>query len=80
LAIDPNYEDALYDKGDALNYLGNYSQALPYLDRALALDPSDKYSLNDKGWALASIGNYTQALSYLNRALAIDPKFVDVLN
>ena len=61
MAIDPNYEEAFYDKGDTLNNLDNYTQALQYLDKALAIDPNDEAALNDKGWALVGLGNYKQS-------------------
>ena len=42
LAIDPNYKEALNDKGFALYRLGNHTQAIQYYDKALAVDPNDK--------------------------------------
>ncbi|MFZ0512960.1 MAG: tetratricopeptide repeat protein, partial [Candidatus Nitrosopolaris sp.] len=64
---------ALYEKGDALNSLGNYTEAIQYFDKALAIDPKFEVALYDKGDALNSLGNYTQAIQYLDDALAIDP-------
>ena len=37
LAIDPNDKTALNGKGFALYYLGDYTQAIQYFDKALAL-------------------------------------------
>jgi tetratricopeptide (TPR) repeat protein len=42
LDIDPNYGDALYNKGNTLNSLGNYTQAISYLGKALAANPDDR--------------------------------------
>ena len=39
LAIDPNYKEALNNKGNALSSQGNYTQAITYYDKALAIDP-----------------------------------------
>ena len=61
--------------GSALNNLGNYTQAIPYLDKALAIDPNDKLALEEKGVDLDNLGNYTQAIPYLDKALAIDPNY-----
>jgi tetratricopeptide (TPR) repeat protein len=69
LAIDPNYKAALFNKGRALNNLGNYTQAILSFDKLLALDPNDKYALNDKGRALNGLGNYIHAITYLDRRI-----------
>ena len=59
MAIDPAYTDALYNKGVALDSLGNYTGAIEYYDKALAIDPADTLALNSKGVALGELGNYT---------------------
>jgi len=46
-----------YPIGWALVGLGNYKQAIIYLDKALAIYPNDKYALNNKGWALTHQGS-----------------------
>ncbi|MGC1932213.1 MAG: tetratricopeptide repeat protein, partial [Candidatus Nitrosopolaris sp.] len=76
----PNNKYALYNKGDALINLGNYTQAIQYLDKALAIDPKFEDALFDKGDALNYLGNYTQAIQYLDKALAIDPNDKLALN
>ena len=45
LAIDPNYKEALNDKGLALYNLGRYDEAITYFDMALAIDPNYKDAL-----------------------------------
>jgi len=73
LAIDPKYKDALSNKGDALNSLGKYKEAITYFDKALAIDPKYKDALSGKGQALYKLGNYSGAITYLDKALAIPP-------
>ena len=63
-----------------MDSLGNYTQALQYVDKALAIDPNFKDALNGKGDALNNLGNYTQAIQYADKALGIDPKFKYALN
>ena len=46
------------NKGYALNYQGNYFQAIQSYDKALAIDPNDKGALTGKGYALNDQGNY----------------------
>ena len=60
--------------------LGNYTQAIQYLDKALVIDPHDKYALNNKGFALESLGNHTQAIQSFDIALAVDSDFKSALN
>jgi tetratricopeptide (TPR) repeat protein len=59
----------------ALNYLGNYTGAIEFYDKALAIYPKNKYALSNKGWALAGLGNYKEAITFFDKALAIDPKY-----
>jgi tetratricopeptide (TPR) repeat protein len=72
--------------------VGNYKEAITYLDKALTIDPVNrtdfnhklppsKYAetLNDKGWALNGLGNYKEAITYLDKALAINPNDKDAL-
>jgi len=66
-----NNKYVLYDKGDALYSLGNYTQAL-------AIDLNNKYALNDVG-RLNSLGNHTGGIMSFDKALAIDPKYGDAL-
>ena len=73
MAIDPKYKDALSNKGDALNSLGKYKEAITYFDKALAIDPKYKDALSGKGQALYKLGNYSGAITYLDKALAIPP-------
>ncbi|HEY6883032.1 MAG TPA: tetratricopeptide repeat protein [Nitrososphaeraceae archaeon] len=74
LKIDPNYVNALDGKGWSLNELGNYTQAIIYLDKALKIDPNHLDGLVFKAQALYNIGNYTGAKYYSNKAFDIDPK------
>jgi tetratricopeptide (TPR) repeat protein len=75
-----NNKYALYNKGDALLGLGNYTQAIQYLDKALSIDPNFQDALYDRGDALYNLGNYTKAIQYLDKALAIDPNDKYALN
>ena len=55
--------------GWSLNELGNYTQAIVYLEKALKIDPTYKWSLSNIGWSLNELGNYTQAIVYLEKLL-----------
>jgi tetratricopeptide (TPR) repeat protein len=65
--------NALDGKGRSLNELGNYSQAIIYLDKALEIDPKHIDALVSKSQALSNMGNYTGAKYYFDKAFEIDP-------
>ncbi|MCD6036432.1 MAG: hypothetical protein K0S67_316 [Nitrososphaeraceae archaeon] len=79
LAIDPNYDVALYSKGSALSKLGKDQEALEWYDKALAIDPNYVAALNNKGTSLDDLGNYQEAIEWFDKALAIDPNYVSTL-
>jgi len=72
-------KQAWVSKGDALNRMGNFSQAITAYDTALKIDPTYKWSLSNIGWSLNELGNYTQAIVYLDKALKIDSNHLDGL-
>lgn len=69
------------DHADALNALGytladqtsRYSEALEYIERALALKPDNAAVLDSMGWVQYRLGNNLDALRYLRRALELQP-------
>jgi Flp pilus assembly protein TadD len=71
--------NTLINKALALDNLGNYTQAIQYLNKALAIDPKDVDVLNNKGSALGRLGDHTQAIQYFDKALDIEPRDVKAL-
>jgi len=67
-------------KGDALNRMGNFSQAITAYDTALKIDPKDKQAWVSKGDALNRMGNFSQAITAYDTALKIDPNYVNALD
>ena len=72
-------KQAWVSKGDTLNRMGNFSQAITAYDMALKIEPNYVNALDGKGWSLNELGNYTQAIVYLDKALKIDPNHLDGL-
>lgn len=72
-------KQAWVSKGDALNRMGNFSQAITAYDTALKIDPNYVNALDGEGWSLNELGNYTQAIVYLDKALKIDSNHLDGL-
>ena len=48
MALNPKDVDSLNGKGVALSNLGNYYEALKYIDRALAINPDYTLALKNK--------------------------------
>jgi len=55
--------------------IGEYTEALKCLDRALALVPEDYGALNTKGAALSQLDRYQEALDCFDRALELKSDF-----
>ncbi len=61
LKLKPDYADAHYNLGVALNSLGRPDEAIESFKRAVALDPDDSESQFDLGEALYAKGKYAEA-------------------
>jgi tetratricopeptide (TPR) repeat protein len=75
LIIDPTIVFAQYDKGNALEALENYSEAITYFDKALSLDPKHVLAMIG-GYAMDKLGDHTQAVFYYEKAKATDPRYM----
>ena len=72
---DPGTADALFNKGAALQELGNYAEAIRYFTRALEIDPADAFTWTYSGLALKGLGKYEEAIGCYDNALEIDPNW-----
>ncbi len=79
LKLDPNYVNALYNKGNTLSNLGKYQEAIELYDKALKIKPDAVLALYNKGTALDNLGRYQEAIECYDKALKIDPGYVDAL-
>jgi tetratricopeptide (TPR) repeat protein len=68
-----------YYKGMAYLYVGNYTEAIPYFDKALAINPNYTLALNNKGAALYGIGIYNESIAYFDKALSVNPGYTTAL-
>lgn len=68
-----------YYNGMAYFNKGNYAQAIPYFDKALAINPNYILALNNKGAALYSLGIYNASIAYFDKVLSINPSYTTAL-
>lgn len=74
LAADPKNAPALNALGYTLaDRTDRLTEALSYIEQALALMPDDAAVLDSMGWVRYRLGQFDQALEYLRRAYAANP-------
>jgi tetratricopeptide (TPR) repeat protein len=68
-----------YYKGMAYLDVGNYTEAIPYFDKALATNPNYTLALNNKGAALYGLGIYNESIAYFDKVLSVNPGYTTAL-
>jgi tetratricopeptide (TPR) repeat protein len=71
LAVDPNNANANYYIGWCYNELNKYSDAIPYLKKAIQADARFVSAFTELGYAEYALKNYDAALATLQKATAI---------
>ena len=73
--INPQYDIALYEKGNALANSGSYWKAVDAFDKAIAINPQYDIAWYEKGNALAGaaydVGGYEEAIKAYDKAIEI---------
>ena len=67
----PDEQEFLIGMGWALCRAGRQSEALPWLERAVANDPDNCSVLNDYGWGLTELGRFDEAEKALAKAVQL---------
>lgn len=63
----------IYHKGNALENLGRYEEAIVAYDAAIAIKPDYHEALSIKGLVLFGLGRYEEAIAAYDAAIAIKP-------
>jgi len=79
LAINPDYHEALNNKGTALSALGQQEAAIACYDQALAINPDDHHALDNRGYALTKAGFYSEAISSFDQAIKLNPSYANAI-
>ncbi len=78
LEIDPEYANALFDRGNAYSILGQYDKAARDYEAAIQAGRGDTNVLWNLGWTYYLLGRFDQAVLVNQQALAIDPSLIGV--
>jgi tetratricopeptide (TPR) repeat protein len=80
LSLQPDFVEALVNRGIALCELKRFGDALADYDRAIALRPNNADALVNRGNALGRLQRHEDALASYDRALALQPRHVEALH
>jgi tetratricopeptide (TPR) repeat protein len=69
LAMDPNNEEAYYNRGFVYFWIGKWNQAIEDYSKAISLNPKEAKFFSSRGYAYASTGQDDQAIEDYNRAI-----------
>jgi len=72
--------NVLLDKGNALNNLSRYFEAIVSFDKVLDTYPDQDIALNGKGKALLNLGKYADAITFFDKVLAMNSSDIYVSN
>ena len=74
IGINPQSAEAWNNKGNSLDNLGRYEEALAAYDKVIGINPQDSEAWYNKGVTLANIGRYEEALALFDKAIKINPQ------
>ena len=77
LAINPNYIDALINRGSAYSQLGRFNDALIDFNHALKFENKDHELYNKRGEVYIQNNMYDQAIKDFTAAVVLNPMFSD---
>ena len=73
IEINPNYAEALSNKGLALGRLGKYDPSIQYFDRALKIDPNCAKAWSGKGTVLGFLRTNVGAIECFDKGFCEVP-------
>jgi len=80
LKIDPEYTDALYERGLSKIEIHDFEGAIKDYTKALKINPEFYYGYGFRGDVNTTLGEYTAALADYEQALEINPNYCHALS
>lgn len=80
IEINANQAAAYSNRGNALQELRRWDEALASYDRAIAINPVDADAFYNRGNALQRLERWDEALVSYDKAIAINPCYADAFN
>ena len=77
IALEPDYAEAYYNRGVALQALRRFDEALASWDKAIALAPDFAEAYNNRGITLNELKRYEEALASWDKAIALIPELAE---
>lgn len=77
LEIKPDFDYALYAKGESLDRLGRHEEGLELITQSLELNPNYDHAWMAKAEALHALGRLEECRDALNNALILNPGYED---
>jgi len=75
LKFKPDYHEAWYNRGIALDDLGRFEEVIASYDQALKFKPDYHLAWNNRGIALDDLGRFEEAIASYDQALKFKPDF-----
>jgi predicted O-linked N-acetylglucosamine transferase (SPINDLY family) len=77
ISLNPEYVDALFNIGSAMQSTNNYAGAIEYYEKALAINPDYYLVHNNLGIIHQAQYNFDKAIEHYERAISIQPETAD---
>ncbi|MEH2384731.1 MAG: tetratricopeptide repeat protein [Nostoc sp.] len=80
LKFQPDYHEAWYNRGIALDDLGRFEEVIASYDQALKFQPDYHLAWNNRGIALDDLGRFEEAITSYDQALKFQPDYHEAWN
>ena len=80
IELNPNYEIAYNNRGNAKNFLGLHQEAIADYDKTIELNPNYAIAYSNRGLAKHELGQYQEAIADYNKAIELNLNYADAYN
>ena len=76
IQLNPDYVYAYNGRGNVLDDMGRYDEAIASYNKAIQLDPNYTYPYNGRGVSYYNKGDYRSAIDSYTQAIALNPNYI----